>query len=82
MFVVLPAMQNIKQDDFVKNIYDMIRIHTNYNKTQCYIPDLTKLVCNFFKSSSNDFELLTLLKQHSEMFVVTNEDSYVYCYVE
>lgn len=80
MFTVLPAMQNIKQDDFVKNIYDMIRIHTHLNKTQCYIPDLTKLVCNFFQM--NSFDLLTLLKQHSELFVVTNEDSYVYCYVE
>lgn len=77
MFTVLPAIQNIKDDDFVKNIYDMIRIHTNYNKTQCYIPDLTKLVCNFFQM--NDLDLLTLLKQHSEKFVVTTEDSYVYC---
>lgn len=80
MFTVLPAIQNIKDDDFVKNIYDMIRTHTKMNGTQCYIPDLTKLVCNFFQcSESNEFDVLTLLKQHSEKFVVTSEDSYVYC---
>lgn len=79
MFCILPTMQNIKQDDFVKNIYDMIRIHTKNTNTQCYIPDLTILVCKFFQTNANEFELLTLLKQRSEMFVVTNEDSYVYC---
>ena len=77
MFCILPTLQNIKHDDFVKNIYDMIRLHTKNTNTQCYIPDLTTLVCNFFQI--NNFDLITLLKQHSEMFVVTNEDSYVYC---
>lgn len=77
MFCILPTLQNIKQDDFVKNIYDMIHIHTKNTNTQCFIPDLTKLVCNFFQV--NDFDLITLLKQRSEMFVVTTEDSYVYC---
>ena len=77
MFCILPTLQNMKHDDFVKNIYDMIRTHTKITNTQCYIPDLQNLICNFFQT--DEFDLITLLKQHSEKFVVTTEDSYVYC---